>query len=223
MGDEWQGRNVLVLGLGETGLSCIRWLARHGARIAAADTREAPPALGALGCEHPQLRVTLGPFDDDAPGGRGRGRCESGPCAPRTGPARGGRARHRGGRRRRDLRSRGCGPSGPTRARSDRHQRQVHRDLPRRGDGARGGTARAGDRQHRHCRCSMRSARRRRRASRTSGWWSCPATSSRRRVRWCSTPRRCSTSRRTTSTATTRSRTTRAPRSASSCTASSGS
>ena len=63
MGDEWQGRNVLVLGLGETGLSCIRWLARHGARLAAADTRAAPPALGALRAEHPQLRVALGPFD----------------------------------------------------------------------------------------------------------------------------------------------------------------
>jgi len=63
MGDEWQGRNVLVLGLGETGLSCIRWLARHGARLAAADTRAAPPALGAVRREHPQLRVALGPLD----------------------------------------------------------------------------------------------------------------------------------------------------------------
>jgi UDP-N-acetylmuramoylalanine--D-glutamate ligase len=65
MGDEWQDRNVLVLGLGETGLSCVRWLARHGARVAAADTRAAPPALGALRAEHPQLRVALGPFHED--------------------------------------------------------------------------------------------------------------------------------------------------------------
>ena len=64
MGDEWQGRRVLVLGLGETGLSCVRWLARHGARLSAADTREAPPALGALRREHPQLRLALGPFDE---------------------------------------------------------------------------------------------------------------------------------------------------------------
>jgi UDP-N-acetylmuramoylalanine--D-glutamate ligase len=64
MGDEWQGRKVLVLGLGETGLSCVRWLARHGARLAAADTRAAPPALGAIRAEHPQLRVALGPFDE---------------------------------------------------------------------------------------------------------------------------------------------------------------
>ena len=64
MGDEWQGRKVLVLGVGETGLSCVRWLARHGARLSAADTRAAPPALGALRAEHPQLRVALGPFDE---------------------------------------------------------------------------------------------------------------------------------------------------------------
>ncbi|HXS53551.1 MAG TPA: UDP-N-acetylmuramoyl-L-alanine--D-glutamate ligase [Usitatibacter sp.] len=64
MGDEWQGREVLVLGLGETGLSCVRWLARHGARLSAADTRASPPALGALGREHPQLRIALGPFDE---------------------------------------------------------------------------------------------------------------------------------------------------------------
>ena len=63
MSDEWQGREVLVLGLGETGLSCVRWLARHGARLVAADTRAAPPALGAIRAEHPQLRVVLGPFD----------------------------------------------------------------------------------------------------------------------------------------------------------------
>jgi UDP-N-acetylmuramoylalanine--D-glutamate ligase len=64
MGDEWKGRNVLVLGLGETGLSSVRWLARHGARLSAADTRAAPPALGAIRGEYPQLRVALGPFDD---------------------------------------------------------------------------------------------------------------------------------------------------------------
>ena len=63
MGDEWQGRKVLVLGMGETGLSCVRWLARHGARLSAADTRAAPPALGTIRAEHPQLRVALGPFD----------------------------------------------------------------------------------------------------------------------------------------------------------------
>ena len=64
MGDDWKGRSVLVLGLGDSGLSSLRWLARRGARLLAADTRAAPPALGALREEHPDLRMALGPFDE---------------------------------------------------------------------------------------------------------------------------------------------------------------
>ncbi len=60
---DWQGKSVLVLGLGDTGLSSVRWLARRGARVRAADTREAPPALGALRSELPEVRVSLGAFD----------------------------------------------------------------------------------------------------------------------------------------------------------------
>ncbi|HUL57491.1 MAG TPA: UDP-N-acetylmuramoyl-L-alanine--D-glutamate ligase [Usitatibacter sp.] len=63
MTDEWKGKSVLVLGLGDTGLSSLRWLARHGARLRAADTRAAPPALGTLREEQPGLRVSLGAFD----------------------------------------------------------------------------------------------------------------------------------------------------------------
>ena len=61
--DEWQARSVLVLGLGDTGLSSVRWLAARGARVRAADTREAPPALGALRAQHPGVAVSLGAFD----------------------------------------------------------------------------------------------------------------------------------------------------------------
>ena len=61
--DEWQGKSVLVLGLGDTGLSSVRWLAAHGAHVRAADTRAAPPALGALRAEHPAVAVSLGVFD----------------------------------------------------------------------------------------------------------------------------------------------------------------
>jgi UDP-N-acetylmuramoylalanine--D-glutamate ligase len=61
---EWQGKNVLVLGLGDTGLSAIRWLAQRGARLRAADTRAAPPSLGALRNEQPGVRVALGSFDE---------------------------------------------------------------------------------------------------------------------------------------------------------------
>ena len=37
------GRRVLVLGLGDTGLSVARWVARQGGRARVADTRAAPP------------------------------------------------------------------------------------------------------------------------------------------------------------------------------------
>ena len=63
MKNEWAGREVLVLGLGDTGLSCVRWLARRGAAVRAADTREAPPALGAIRADFPAVRVELGAFD----------------------------------------------------------------------------------------------------------------------------------------------------------------
>jgi len=61
-GANWSGSNVLVLGLGDTGLSAVRWLARKGARVRAADTRAAPPALGALERDLPQVPVALGEF-----------------------------------------------------------------------------------------------------------------------------------------------------------------
>jgi UDP-N-acetylmuramoylalanine--D-glutamate ligase len=61
--NEWHGKSVLVLGLGDTGLSSVRWLAAHGARVRAADTRAAPPSLGALRAQHPAVGVALGAFD----------------------------------------------------------------------------------------------------------------------------------------------------------------
>ncbi|MFZ3259805.1 MAG: UDP-N-acetylmuramoyl-L-alanine--D-glutamate ligase, partial [Thiobacillus sp.] len=42
------GKNVLVLGLGDTGLSCARWLAARGAQVRIADTRAAPPHAARL-------------------------------------------------------------------------------------------------------------------------------------------------------------------------------
>ena len=62
MAHEWHGKKVLVLGLGDTGLSCLRWLASKGAQVRAADTREAPPALGAAREAVPGIRVDLGEF-----------------------------------------------------------------------------------------------------------------------------------------------------------------
>src|SRR5438045_9386785 len=64
MTNEWENRNVLVLGLGDTGLSCVRSLAKRGAKVRAADTREAPPALGKVREGFPQVGVHLGAFDE---------------------------------------------------------------------------------------------------------------------------------------------------------------
>lgn len=66
---ELLGKRVLVLGLGETGLSMARWIARQGGAVRAADTRDAPPALAALRATAPQAEVVTGPFTDALLGG----------------------------------------------------------------------------------------------------------------------------------------------------------
>ena len=58
-----QDRHILVLGLGLSGLAMARWCARHGARVTVADTREAPPQLGALQAEIPTARFVAGPLE----------------------------------------------------------------------------------------------------------------------------------------------------------------
>ena len=55
-------RRVLVLGLGITGLSAVRWAVRHGARAAVADTRVDPPCAAQLRAELPQIPLTTGPI-----------------------------------------------------------------------------------------------------------------------------------------------------------------
>ena len=58
------GKNALVLGLGETGLSMARFLDRRGARVRVADTRDDPPGLAALGASVPQAELVLGAYRD---------------------------------------------------------------------------------------------------------------------------------------------------------------
>ncbi len=58
------GKNVLVLGLGDTGLSCARWLAARGAQVSVADTRVTPPHAQHLAEWLPQVPLVSGLFDD---------------------------------------------------------------------------------------------------------------------------------------------------------------
>ena len=58
------GRNVVVLGLGVTGMSAARWAARHGASVRVVDTRAQPPRARQLAGELPHVSLTSGPIDD---------------------------------------------------------------------------------------------------------------------------------------------------------------
>jgi len=59
-----KGKKVLVLGLGETGMSMTRWLKRHGAIVSVADTRTEPPRAGELKRELPDVALERGEFSD---------------------------------------------------------------------------------------------------------------------------------------------------------------
>ena len=59
-----QDTNVLVLGLGSSGLAMARWCARQGAAsVTVADTRETPPQLAALRAAVPDARFVHGALD----------------------------------------------------------------------------------------------------------------------------------------------------------------
>ena len=61
---ELKDKQVLVLGLGETGLSALRWLHGQGARLTVADTREIPPGIAALEAELPSVKLHTGAFTE---------------------------------------------------------------------------------------------------------------------------------------------------------------
>jgi UDP-N-acetylmuramoylalanine--D-glutamate ligase len=58
-----QGKHVLVLGLGESGLASALWCARQGARVRVADTRAAPPYLDELKRRVVNAEFCAGEFD----------------------------------------------------------------------------------------------------------------------------------------------------------------
>lgn len=62
---DFEGRRVLVLGAGLTGLSAARWLARRGARVRVADSRPEPPMRERIAAEVPQAEILGGGFDGE--------------------------------------------------------------------------------------------------------------------------------------------------------------
>ncbi|GGY68186.1 UDP-N-acetylmuramoyl-L-alanine--D-glutamate ligase [Marinobacter zhanjiangensis] len=58
-------RRTLVVGLGKTGLSCVRHLTGLGREVSVADSRARPPGLEALKQQYPDVDVRTGEFDRD--------------------------------------------------------------------------------------------------------------------------------------------------------------
>jgi len=55
----------IVVGLGKSGMSLVRYLARQGVPFAVADTRANPPELGTLREQYPQVEVRCGDLEAD--------------------------------------------------------------------------------------------------------------------------------------------------------------
>lgn len=55
---------VLVLGLGQSGMATVRWLATQGARLRVADTRSTHTNVALIEAEFPQVEVHMGGFDE---------------------------------------------------------------------------------------------------------------------------------------------------------------
>jgi UDP-N-acetylmuramoylalanine--D-glutamate ligase len=63
----YAGRRALVVGLGKSGGSAVRHLAREGAELTLTDSRPAPPGLDEIRAAAPRARLCLGGFDAPAP------------------------------------------------------------------------------------------------------------------------------------------------------------
>lgn len=57
-------RKALVVGLGQTGLSCVQFLVAKGADVTVVDSRDLPPMYRTLQDELPEVPVHTGPFKD---------------------------------------------------------------------------------------------------------------------------------------------------------------
>ncbi|WP_289285312.1 UDP-N-acetylmuramoyl-L-alanine--D-glutamate ligase, partial [Methylophaga sp. UBA1918] len=58
-------KNCLIIGLGQTGLSCARFLANRALGIAIMDTRENPPSVQDVKNAYPQVLIKTGGLDQD--------------------------------------------------------------------------------------------------------------------------------------------------------------
>ncbi len=58
-------KKVIIVGLGKTGLSCVRFFASRGCHLCVMDSREKPPGLETLQTDYPQLQCLTGPFDQE--------------------------------------------------------------------------------------------------------------------------------------------------------------
>lgn len=58
-------KKVVVVGLGKTGLSCVRYLHAQGKQIVVMDTRAVPPGLDDLTKGYPHIQCILGCLDED--------------------------------------------------------------------------------------------------------------------------------------------------------------
>ena len=59
-------KRVLIVGLGQTGLSCARYLYEHDIEVAITDSRDHPPALDELQERYPDIAIFVGGFNSEA-------------------------------------------------------------------------------------------------------------------------------------------------------------
>ncbi|WP_137937735.1 UDP-N-acetylmuramoyl-L-alanine--D-glutamate ligase [Chitinivorax sp. B] len=58
----YSGKQIVVLGMGETGMSVARWLTLQGAKVRVADSRDVPPNLDKLRSDFPLSEIHTGKF-----------------------------------------------------------------------------------------------------------------------------------------------------------------
>lgn len=63
----YQGQRLLVVGLGASGVSALRYLLRAGAEVVVTDSRAAPAGIDALRAEYPEVSFLLGVFQVPQP------------------------------------------------------------------------------------------------------------------------------------------------------------